>query len=586
MHAPTHALVTTELPPPSIQESPQTQESRSFGLLDPARLRHTLTILVRYDGQSSGSFTVTWQGAPGTGVEGSHTTSRIPFSGQAPQEVRLDTELVTFNLGQSVNIFYTIYPDGGLPVASQPLIAYVLPIALGDLPRPLIKQADNAGHGLVLDLNNLTDFSLRIDAWLLHSMGQFFWLKLKGTNADDSVFEASFWQAPGNVINDEFIRFGFFEQSFPAAALLGLKHRSVLTLEFMAALERSTDPSRAQTFAHRNYVLLTESANAPRILSVTDLDGEILDGADTRYTSVTLSGSTSGPVDVSDGSTYLDTVNPVAGVWTYVVAALTGGLHVFTVKLADGSGGASSPRRINVVLQNLELTIAEAPDNGTIDPMAALTSLTAVLDYDMQPNDRIRVRWTAAPGTPAAGSHTTNTITAGTTRPRRIPLPLTLVAFSLGKRVTVSAEYDRGTAQPVPLGPIHLNVGTIPADRFVAPVFLEANGTTDLILANVQAGATLRFGVWPHIVRAQALWLDFEGEDANGGPHNQAMWMGNVVVNQSWVFNGGYSVTVLFSYLKDLRPGSTLTLRFRVNLDTVANAATAQVFAPRQYTIR
>lgn len=232
------------------------------------------------------------------------------------------------------------------------------------------------------------------------------------------------------------------------------------------------------------------------------------------------------------------------------------------------------------------MTIAEAPDNGNVDPLAVERTLTAVVDYDMQPNDRIRVRWTAAPGTPAAGSHTTNTLTAGTTRPRRVPLPLTLVAFSLGKRVTVSAEYDRGTAQPVPLGPIHLNVGMIPADRFIPPVFLEANGTSDLILANVQGGATLRFGIWPHIARLQALWLDLEGEDINGAPHNLAMWTGNVTVNQSWVFNNGYSVIVLFSYLKDLRPGSTLTVRFRVNLDTIANSSTAQAFVLRQYTIR
>ncbi|MDD1141507.1 hypothetical protein M5G22_28465 [Pseudomonas sp. TNT2022 ID233] len=584
MDAPTQTIGSAELPPPSIQESPETQQGSSSGLLNPARSRHTLTILVGHHGQTSGGFTVTWAGAPGTGAEGSYTTPRIPFTGQNPQEVRLDTELVTFNLGRTAIVTYTVYPDTGVPLTSQPLIVYVLPIAQGDLTRPLIKQADMAGHGVLLDMNNLTDFTLWIDAWLLSRRGQFYWVKFVGTAVDDSVFEAWYWLA--EVIDDEFIRFGFVEQIFPAAPLLGLKNRSVLRLEFMAGLERSSDLSRAQPFAHRNYIVLTEAANAPRISSVTDLDGEVADGADTRYTSVTLSGSGFGAIDVFDGPIFLDTVNAVGGIWTYLANALTGGLHSFMVRLADGSGGTSSPRRINVVVQNLEVTIAEALDNGNVDPLAVLTSLTAVVNYDMQPNDRIRVRWTAAPGTPAAGSHTTNTLTAGPTRPRRVPLPLTLVAFSLGKRVTVSAEYDRGTAQPVPLGPIHLNVGMIPADRFIPPVFLEANGTSDLFLASVQGGATLRFGVWPLIARLQALWLDLEGEDINGAPHNLAMWTGNVTVNQSWVLNSGYSVIVLFSYLKDLRPGSTLTLRFRVNLDTVANKLAAQAFVLRQYTIR
>jgi hypothetical protein len=576
MDTPIPALTRDDLPPLGIKESIN-------GVLVPAATRYNLTVTIDFPWLPGDVLTITWAGTSGSG---SYTSPRIPIGGfKRPFTTHIDNILVAFNLGLTVIVTYTLYRGTEPPLESQPLPLYIPLINQLDLPLPVIKEASDEGEGTHLDVSERTEVTLRIRSWLLSRREQFFWLQLTGVKADGSVWEAWYWQAPGNIVGNGF-SLGYYEQKVPAAPLQGLQNGSVLTMRFWAGLQNSPDLSDAQAYAHRNYIVKTVATNTPGISSVTDAEGEVADGADTRYTRVTLSGKGFGAIDVFDGPTRLDTIQGVAGIWTYVADALTGGLHSFTVRLADGSGGVSSPRRINVVIQNLEVTIAEAPDNGNVDPLAVLTSLTAVVDYDMQPNDRIRVRWTAAPGTPAAGSHTTNTLTAGTTRPRRVPLPLTLVAFSLGKRVTVSAEYDRGTAQPVPLGPIHLNVGMIPADRFIPPVFLEANGTSDLILANVQGGATLRFGVWPHIARLQALWLDLEGEDINGAPHNLAMWTGNVTVNQSWVFNSGYSVIVLFSYLKDLRPGSTLTVRFRVNLDTVANSSTAQAFVLRRYTIR
>ncbi|PNB48785.1 hypothetical protein C1X29_17470 [Pseudomonas sp. GW456-12-10-14-LB2] len=576
MDTPIPALTRDDLPPLAIEES-------SKGFLVPAAARYNLTVTIDFPWLPGDFITIKVAGTPGPG---SYTSPRIPIGGfKRPFTTHIDTTLVAFNLGLTVRAFYTLHRGTEPSVESQTLPLYIPLINQLDLPLPVIKEASDEGEGTHLDVSELAEVTLRIRSWLLSRREQFFWLRLTGVKPDGSVWEAWYWKAPENVVGNGF-SLGYKEERVPAAPLQGLQNGSVLTMRFWAGLQNSPDLSEAQAFAHRNYTVNTVATNTPGISSVTDAEGEVPDGADTRYTSVTLSGSGFGAIDVFDGQTFLDTVNAVGGIWTYLAKALTGGLHSFTVRLADGSGGTSSPRRIKVVIQNLEVTIAEAPDNGNVDPLAVEMNLTAVVNYDMQPNDRIRVRWTAAPGTPAAGSHTTNTLTAGPTRPRRIPLPLTLVAFSLGKRVTVSAEYDRGTAQPVPLGPIHLNVGMIPADRFIPPVFLEANGTSDLFLASVQGGATLRFGVWPHIARLQSLWLDLEGEDINGAPHNLAMWTGNVTVNQSWVFNNGYSVIVLFSYLKDLRPGSTLTLRFRVNLDTVANSSTAQAFVLRQYTIR
>ncbi len=50
--------------------------------------------------------------------------------------------------------------------------------------------------------------------------------------------------------------------------------------------------------------------------------------------------------------------------------------------------------------------------------------------------------------------------------------------------------------------------------------------------------------------------------------------------------NGGYTAIVSANYLRLLKDGSKLIIRFMVNLDQVANSDTAAVFQTREYTIR
>ncbi|WP_064120130.1 Ig-like domain repeat protein [Pseudomonas fluorescens] len=572
------ALDSSSLPPLSIIES------RPDGLLDPEAARYNLTVKIDFDWQTGDSLTITWAGTPGSG---SYTSPRIPIGGfQRPFQTHIDNLLVAFNFEHTVIVTYTVYRGTEPPVTSQPLPLYITRINQLSLPRPFIRQADKDGQGSELNVSDLSEFTLRTNAWLLGRRGQFFWLNINGTNADGSDFEASYWQAPDNVVNDEFNRFGFFEQNFPAAPLQRLQDRSVLSLRFMAGLQGSQDASLAQPFAHRNYIVLTGAPSGPRISSVTDLDGDILDGADTRYTTVTLSGTASDTVAVFDGSTRLDTADVVDGNWRYVATDLTGGSHVFTVRLADGSGSASPPWRINVVIQSLPLTIVEAPDNINLDPLKAITTLTALLDLDLQPTDMVSVTVKAADGTPPAGSHTTTPVPAGTTRPIRISLPVSLVAFSIGKIMEVAFTYTRGASAPVTSQPLHLNVLPIALERLAAPVITQANGTDILDLKDVQSGANLLFGVWPHIAVNQCLWLDLQGE-SNAGAPNLRMWAGTTNrVHRAWVTNGGYTAIVSANYLRLLKDGSKLIIRFMVNLDQVANSDTAAVFQTREYTIR
>lgn len=451
-------LVTADLPPARIRES------STSSLLNPVTLRYSCRIVMDYPTDPSDRVSVTWAGAPGAG---SYTSVFFAVGELRPLEVGIGgTPLVIFNQGQTVTLTYTVIRGTAEPVTSQPLILYVLPIAQIDLPRPFITQAPNDGEGLVLDVNSLTEFTLRINAWPLLTRGQFFWLQLSGINADDSVFNAVYWRAPGNVVGPEFSK-GFFAQNYPADPLKGLKDRSILTLALKAGLDGSQDEAVAQTFAHRNYIVSTGAPTTPvrpRIDSVKDpLNQDIIDGEKTVYGSVTVEGAAmvGGEVEIFDGLISKGTARADSGRWEFLMVDLGIGLHVFKAVALYGGNEDSNTWTINVTSQvPLPLTIKEARDNTNLDPAAARDRLTAVLNYDMVSTDLVRVMWV---GTPGAGTRTTAPVRAGDARPREILLPTTLVGANVGTTVTVTFSYTRGTALPVVSEPLRLNVLATPA---------------------------------------------------------------------------------------------------------------------------
>ncbi|MFJ7285349.1 hypothetical protein [Pseudomonas sp. NPDC099000] len=577
-------LVTNDLPPPYVKENP------AFTLLNPVSVRHTLTVVVNYEMQPTDRFSVRWQGAPGTPAEGSYTSDFVQVGNTRPVELRIPNSLVTYNLGQTITLTYTVISGDSEPNTSQPLILYVLPLAQGDLPRPFIPQADNGGEGLTLDVKALTEFTLRINGWPLIAYDQNFWLRLRGTNANGSPFDVVYW--PSTVVDQPFILRGFHAQNHDAAPLNGLRNGSTLIVEMMATLDGSQDEAKALKFAPRNYIVSTNASRPPVILSVKDpLGRDIVDGGETEHGIVTVEGTAmaGGEVEIFDGDISKGTATVAAdsGRWTYVLTGLTDGMHELQVKALYGDEAVSNVWTINVMLKDRQLSIKEALDNVNLDPLAATQSLTAVLNYEMEPNDSLTVQWTAAPGTPAAGSHTTTPVLAGTARPREIALPVSLVAFSVGKKAEVTFTYTRGASPPVTSQPFPLNVLAIPSTALIAPVITQANGTDELDLKDVMAGAALRFGGWPHTATGQRIWLDLEGENATGESHNRTVWTGvRNSVHRSWVTTNSHSITIAYSYLQLLAVGSTLSIRFRVNLDQVPDPATAVVFDVREYTVR
>lgn len=461
MNGPSAELVTDDLPPPYIRES---RVSGTSGLLNPLALRSSCTIGIPYPTDPSDRVSITWAGASGAG---SHTSVFFPVGELRPLEVGIGgTPLVIFNQGKTVTLTYTVIRGTSAPVTSQPLIFYVLPVSQSDLPRPFITQAPDFGEGLVLDVNNLTEFTLRTNAWPLLTRGQFFWLRLRGTNSNESQFNEVYWSAPGNVVDQAFSR-GFYARNYSADPLKGLKDRSTLTLEFMAGLEGSQDEGRAQRFAHRNYIVRTGAPITPVrpvIVSVKDpLNQDIVDGGDTRHRSVTVEGTAmaGGEVEIFDGLISKGTARAVSGRWELLMLDLGIGRRVFKAVALYGGKEESNTWTINVTSQvPLPLTIKEAPDNTNLDPAVARDRLTAVLDYAMESTDLVRVMWV---GTPGAGTRTTAPVRAGDARPREILLPTTLVSANVGTTVTVTFSYTRGTSAPVVSEPLRLNVLANPA---------------------------------------------------------------------------------------------------------------------------
>lgn len=587
MDSPLATISVDDLLPPYVLESP-TQT-----LLDLKSVKHSLTFASDAVLEPSDRISVKWQGAPGTPAEGSYTSGFVDVGGKRPFELLIAPSLAAINQGQTVTLTYDIIRGNSPPVTSQPLILYVLPLAQADLPRVFIEQADETGQGLNLFVEDLPQFTLHINAWLLINQGDFFWARLKGINANDSVFDQQYWKAPDNLVGPEFFRLGFFAQTFAAAPLKGLKDRSVLTVEFAASVNRSQDEVEAVRFAPRHYIVRTGAPplpGKPAIVSVTDSFGQaIADGGDTFDTRVTVSGTANAgeQVEVFDGTDSRGPARAESGTWNLLLSGLTVGEHPFTAKALYGGGEISDRRTIIVIpTPRAQLSVEEAPDNISLDPLRAVATLTAMLDYDMQPTDMVSVTVTAAVGTPAAGSHTTTPVAAGNTRPRKIALPVALVAFSIGKTMDVTFTYSRGNSAPVTSPPLRLNVLPIALDRLDAPVITQADGSDILDLNDVQTGANLLFGLWLHGAVNQRLWLDLEGESASG-PHNLSIWQGHRnAVHRAWVTAGGFNQFVSPDYFRLLKNGSRLTVRLRVNLDQVSDLATATVFQTREYTIR
>ncbi|MGE8184256.1 hypothetical protein ACQKP9_21850, partial [Pseudomonas mandelii] len=240
------------------------------------------------------------------------------------------------------------------PMPSDTLTLSVLPLPENVLDKPLILQAADNGEGAEFDVSQLTaNAVIQVNAWPFIALKQFVWLRVQGTNNDDSPYAQTFWQPPLSQTNETWITQGFYTHPIPFNELKNLKDGSELKVEFKAGLNGSQDENNALLFQVRTYTVKAVEDVKPAITRVTDSNGdEIAEGGRTVDTSITLTGrSKKGQrVDVLDGtvSKGQPTADPVTGIWTLLVTGLSVAAHSFTAKALYGSGQVSEARTLTV----------------------------------------------------------------------------------------------------------------------------------------------------------------------------------------------------------------------------------------------
>ncbi|MGV8889107.1 MAG: Ig-like domain-containing protein [Pseudomonas sp.] len=200
------------------------------------------------------------------------------------------------------------------------------------------------------------------------------------------------------------------------------------------------------------------------------------------------------------------------------------------------------------------------------------------------PTDNAYVNWQGAISTPAASF----------TSPQRLVSaglefvgPRSVLAYSLGKSVTVSYVIERGGNSSTSL-PLALNILTLPVTALIPPKIVEAGADNVIdVIAQGTKNATIHALLHTLIEAGQPCWLSLEGKKPDGSAHNLALWNGlPAQTNANWIKQGYWPAALANSYLKQLGHGTSLTIKYKVSLDKSNDQATATVFPDRKYTIK
>lgn len=252
-----------------------------------------------------------------------------------------------------------------------------------------------------------------------------------------------------------------------------------------------------------------------------------------------------------------------------------------------GTSTIATATVIGAVLQLPPPSIQQA-SGGTLNPVDAANSLTAVIPHytGMLGSDKVSVTWTGAPGTPAAGSHTTAPVDVGTVGEKPIDLPSEVVAYSLGKPVTVTYTVTREGSTWPPSLPLTFTVLDLPAAALPRPLIVDAaNGGAgaEFNIESFAADSLVSVEPWPLIAAGQYVWLRGEGTDLSGIPFTIDLYSARPL--SAGEVTAGLSVTLARTQIDRLRNGSDIKLFLEVTFDRSADKGQAVVFPVRTYLV-
>ena len=251
---------------------------------------------------------------------------------------------------------------------------------------------------------------------------------------------------------------------------------------------------------------------------------------------------------------------------------------------ADAIVGPIKTYTIKAFATPLQPSLKEAAGSNSLNPFAAKDTLTVVVPHytGMASTDQISVTWTGATGTPDGGSHTSTAAPVGTVGEKEIPIPNTVVAFNLGKAVTVFYTVIRNGAS-TKSGEFVLNVQAIPTEAAELPT-PTIDGATDeeVDLTDLADDARTRIAKWPLIAVGQKVWLRYSGIDENDNPYERLFYDGVTV--ESGDLNGLLPLAPV-EELRTLKDGSKLRIEFKISYDGSTNENQAVTAPIRRYTI-
>ncbi|QHA83230.1 hypothetical protein E3Z27_16865 [Pseudomonas mediterranea] len=225
-----------------------------------------------------------------------------------------------------------------------------------------------------------------------------------------------------------------------------------------------------------------------------------------------------------------------------------------------------------------------------LNPVTAKDALTVVIpDYGVQPGDQVSVTWT---GTAGAGSYTKPA--GDLPSNREIDLPVSVIAYNLGRSVTVSYTVTRSGGNESPASvPLTLAVQTIAENDLSGskPKILQAgnNGEgPELDVASLTGHATVRIDSWPLIAVNQYVWLRVKGKNNDDTDYELTLWSSVLGsrVSPGWVSDGFATNTVPLNDLRELKDGSTLTVEFKASFNQSIDENQATTFPLRVYTVQ
>src|SRR5450830_1875704 len=226
-------------------------------------------------------------------------------------------------------------------------------------------------------------------------------------------------------------------------------------------------------------------------------------------------------------------------------------------------------------------SVKEASANS-LNPIAAKDTLTVVVPHytGMLATDKISVTWS---GTAGPGSHTSTPVDVGIVGEKPIAIPNSVVAFNLGKPVTVTYTVTRGSVTK-PSDNFVLAVQPIPNqdENLTIPTIDGAPGT-ELDVTTLADNARTRITKWPLIALGQKLWLRYVGTNDNG--EYRRTTYDATPVGPDGLPNGMYPNAPV-AELRGLKDGSSLTIEFKVNFDGSTDEGKAVTFPVRTYTVK